>query len=226
MDSPREKAVLSFKDIGTLRKMMVAISGDLKDYNRSKGYGTEREIKQIKDRLTSMRQHQRDRSGDPYNVTRNFATKAEGQIKGHLQDLCTKRKFKETVIVGGRETGTCEYKPPFNKYSQGTVTFCVGHMWHKNVWDKIYKDGRLVQKDYIILSAVEYKTNVPHVRLYEATAYGVTEKAQVNGWIGQSKLGKQMCSFRTDKLAAIQAAQRLTVGSVNQQLQGETSNDN
>lgn len=218
----REKHVLQVKDIATIRRILTALSSDLKDYNRSKSYGLQGEIDKIKNRLIMLRQHQRDRSRDPFYVTRSFAVRAEEKIKSALAKICEKRKFKETIVVGGRETGTCEYKPPINKYNTAEVTFCVGHMWYRNVYDNIYRDDRLVQKDYIILSAIEYRTNVPHVRLYEATAYGTSEKAQVNGWIGQSRLGKQMCSFRTDKLAAIQAAQRLTIGSVNQQLSGET----
>jgi autonomous glycyl radical cofactor GrcA len=219
----RERAVLTFKDIRTLKRMMSAYSADIKDVRRGKSWNVEHEIRGLCERMKLMRKGQRDRSADPLQVKKSFALNAEKDIKRCLTDICSKRKFNETIIVGGKDTGTCEYKEGINRYSKPTVTLCVGHMWYRNVFKNIYDHNRLVQNDYIILSAVEYRTNVPHVRLYEAVAYGISEKGQVNGWIGQSKLGEQLCSFRTDKQAAIQAAQRLTVRSVNEQISGETN---
>ena len=219
--SDRNAAILRYKDIRTARRLMSALSSDLKDYNRNKSSTLNSIIGNLKNRLNSMRQVQRDRSGDTLQSPRSFSRLAEDKIRKTLTDLVARRKFKTTIIIGGADTGTCEYR---TRNSNAEVTLCVGHMWYRNVYENIYKDHRLAQNEYIILSAVEYRTNVPHIRLYEATAYGTTEKKQMNGWIGQSKLGNQLCAFRTDKMLAIQAAQRLTLASVNKQLIGETTN--
>lgn len=221
----RNAEVLSYKDMQTAKRMLSALSSDLRDYNRTKGYSLESDIRDLKRTLVNIRQAMRDRSDDLLQSVNNFAQREEKKIAAHLQSLCVKRKFNLEVKIGGANTGACEYRAPINRYSKATVIFYVGHMWERNVWKNIYQNQRLVQNDYIILSATEYRVNVPHIRLYEARAYGTSEKTLVNGWIGQSKLGAQICSFRTDKVGAIQAAQRLTLGSVNQQLSGETSHD-
>jgi hypothetical protein len=158
-------------------------------------------------------------------MPKNFALQEEANIRYKLLNLVDKRKFSTTIIVGGKETGSCEYLPQSSRYSRPTVTFCVGHLWHRNVFQNFYSQSQIVTTDYIVLSAVEYRTNVPHIRLFKATTYGITEKKRVDGWVGQSKLGKQKACFRQDRQAAIQMAQKLTVGSVNEHLKGETSHD-
>jgi len=221
----REANVRAFKDIKTLKRMMSALSADLRDYNRTKSYSVAGEIDALKKRLTRMRQQQRNREGDRLCMPKNFALQAEAQIRYKLLNLVEKRKFSTTIVVGGKETGGCEYLPQSSRYSRPTVTFCVGHLWDRNVFQNFYSQSQMVSTDYIILSAVEYRTNVQHIRLFKATAYGITEKKRVDGWVGQSKIGKQKACFRQDRQAAIQMAQKLTVGSVNEHLKGETSHD-
>jgi len=219
----RQKRIIRFKDIKTLKKMASAFSADFKDYKRKKGYTVEHEISAIIHRLNRLRSEQRDREGDRLLVRKNFITETESRVRYNFSNLCEKRKFFATIIVGGKDAGSCEFTPKVTKYAKDAVTFCLGHMWYRNVWQNFYQDDRMVSKDYLVLSATEYRTNVQHIKLFQVTTFGVAEKKQVNGWVGQSKLGKQKCAFRTDRLAAIQAAQKLTVGSVNEHLKGEAN---
>jgi hypothetical protein len=212
--------VQNFLDIRTLRRVFKALSADLKDYNRPKGYSLNSNIDDLKRTYTNMRQAQRNRDGDPLRVSKNFAKKAEQNIKVHLAELCSNRKFDEAIHIGGPKTGTASYtKARYRK--KPDVEFYVGHMWYRNVWLNLYQDNRMLSKDYIVLKAEEYRTNVQHVRLYEVATYGIAEKEMMHGWVGQTKLGKQRCVFRTDKKLAITAAQKLTIDAINEQLKGE-----
>lgn len=229
--TPRENAVLQFKDMMSLRRMLHVLSTDFGDWRREKGYAANKYITDMKEELQGMRVRMRDRTGDPLMVAKTFRQNEVKEIKRLMAGLVQKRKFLETIIVGGKDAPACNYKmsPGYSRRDLPSVTLVVGHMWRKRVWNNLYvdmKNPRLLTPDYIILSAVEYRTNVPHVRLYEAIAYGIKEKGRVNGWVGQSKLGKQHCAFKPDKIAAIKAAETYTVHRVNEQLkpEGETTN--
>jgi hypothetical protein len=133
-----------------------------------------------------LRRKSRDRSDDTLAFPRSFQKNEAKKIKNLLTNLCVKRKFNTTVIVGGKDAPTCKFESNPYRRQPPTVTLVVGHMWGKRVWDNIYtsmENQRLTNTDYIILSAVEYRTNVRHVRLFEATAYGIKEKEKVNGCI-------------------------------------------
>jgi hypothetical protein len=79
----------------------------------------------------------------------------------------------------------------------------------------------MINNEHLVLSASEYRSNVPHVRLYQVIAYDFTEKSTVYGWVGQSKIGNQRWTFRSDMKVAALAATKLTVEAVNQKLIGE-----
>ena len=73
----------------------------------------------------------------------------------------------------------------------------------------------MVNDNIVVLAATEYRTNVPHIRLYEACVYNTFSHRMANGWIGQSKLGKQRCAFMTDRSLAINEATKLAARAVN-----------
>lgn len=220
-NAKRDAAVLAYKDIQTLRRMMLALSSDLKDMHRDKDRSTNSAINELKYQLTGLRQAQRDRSGDLLSSPKAAAKRTEEKIRVKISELVSSRKFKETIIVGGKAAGTCKHEKGGYRFAHAKVTFNVGHMWLRDVWENIHKGERFDGQDYLVLSAAEYLTNVPQIRLYEVTTYGMKERKQVNGWIGQSKVGDQKCAFKTDKFAAIQAARKLVLEAINNQL-GET----
>jgi hypothetical protein len=211
------------QDMKTLRRILHAYSSDLKDYRRIKGYGLNSEIDALITRFHTMKQTERNRDGDPLYAKGKMMAAEKQRITSCLTTLCTTRKFNEEITVGGPHRGTAEYIKA-KRYGKPDVKMCVGWLWHRNVWEKMYKDGRFLNKDYIILSATEYKVNVPHIRLYEVSTYGIAEKQTVMGWIGQSKLGKQLCAFRLDRKLAISVAQSLAVTAINETLKGEVQN--
>jgi hypothetical protein len=216
----RHQRVMEFLDIRTLRRLFKALSADLNDYNRPKTHALDSDIGDLKRTYINMRQYQRNRDGDPLMVPKSFAKRAEKQIKVNLSALCATRKFNEVINIGGPKTGTANYTKARYR-GKPDVEFNVGHLWYRNVWHNLYQDDRMLSKDYIVLKAEEYRTNVQHVRLYEVATYGIAEKEMVHGWVGQTKLGKQHCVFRTDKKLAITAAQKLTIDAINEQLKGE-----
>ena len=219
----RDKAVHVFKDIRTLRRMFKALSSDVADWKRNKGYSLTNELDTLRSRYDQLKTTQRNRDGDPLRFPKNFVKKTEQNIKTNLSSLVAARKFNETIKIGKDRKGTATYIKATGYGRKPTVELRVGYAWYRSVWQKLYEGERNLTLDYIILSATEYRTNVQHVRLYEVSAYGITEKETVHGWVGQSKLGKQHCAFRVDRKLAINAGQKLALNTINESLKGETN---
>lgn len=105
--------------------------------------------------------------------------------------------------------------------ASNTLWVTVGYMWRRKVFGKIL-NGRLTNANEVfVLSAKEYRINVPQVRLYAVTVWDYKEWKLAHGFIGQSKLGKQACTYRKRRDMAINAARSLGGEAINKNLRGE-----
>jgi hypothetical protein len=215
----RNIAVQMYKDRLTLKRMMSALSADLKDYNREKSSETNSNIINLKSRLIYLRQAARHKVDD-LQSPRSLAGRETDRIKERLVNFAYGRKFDITATVTNKGPYG-EYEKPWRTGANPTIKLNVGVMWYRSVYENIYKNqGFVKEHDLIVLQAVEYRTNVPNIRIYSAIVYSIPEKTHMSGWIGQAKLGGKS-TFRMDRSAALKAAQQLTVKSVNKHIKGE-----
>ena len=139
----RDKAVRAFKDIRTLRRMFKALSADVKDYKRQKGYSLTNELETLQSRYIQLKTAQRDRDGDPLRFPKSFVKKTEQNIKRNLSSLVATRKFNDSIKIGKDRKGTATYTGTKVTYGRRPdVEFRVGWGWYRSVWKKLYEGNR------------------------------------------------------------------------------------
>jgi hypothetical protein len=147
-------------------------------------------------------------------------TFAERYAAGNVQlfkKYVAERRFAYEIECGKR----CGAKWEKSRYSKGDAHFYIGYMWRRNVWKRFVQNKSMVTDNILIIRAEEYKINVDHIRLYEATVFDLKEKKEVNGYIGQSKLGGKAV-FKKERNLAIAGAIALARKNVSEKLLGET----
>jgi UTP-glucose-1-phosphate uridylyltransferase len=128
--------------------------------------------------------------------------------------MVERRRTRWDVEVGGSIDRTGH---AFKSKVSNRMEFRLGYLWYSKVYQQLVNTRLTNGKDIILLDAMEYRVNVQGVRLYAVTAYDFKTKKEVKGYVGQSTLDNKTV-FRKTAKEAINAAQNLTVRSVNEKL--------
>lgn len=116
--------------------------------------------------------------------------------------------------------------------SKDTITFRLGYMWRRRVWNKIYepyaetsdKRKEAVQ-DYFILEAIQTRTNARGINLYRVKVYEFKSKVVTEGFIAQSAIGHPgLGSFSPNAGAAIESGMRVASIQIDRKLKQEQAN--
>ena len=166
-------------------------------------------LDKIRENLISLRKAAR-----PVVQTRTFVdettARIENDTKNAVNTLMSGRyRTRYETDVGGKHAGKA------GKLGS-RVAFRLGYRWHDKVYLGLIKN-LLNGKDILPVSAVEYRVNVPNVRLWQVKVWDFKKKQEVMGYIGQSKLNDK-CIFTTTVASAIAAAERTTIKTVDEKL--------
>lgn len=201
-------------DIATIRllKAMLKAANKSETYHSRNATGI---VEDVRNKLREIRKKMRER---PNPMPGWVTTRERSWISHAIQDLLNERSRTHVDIEFGKAMAT--YKGKTTTYgSSSRLNLVVGHMWHRRVFKNLYKGERFVNaKDYLILSATEYKTNVRNIKLWKVMVFSFNKKKTIEGYIGQSAFDKMPCTFRLDMHGAIKAAIKLTANAVSEKL--------
>lgn len=166
-------------------------------------------LDKIRENLISLRKATR-----PVVQTRTFVNETTARIemdtKIAVNNLMSGRyRTRYEIEIGGKHAGRA-------RKIGSRIEFQLGYRWHDKVYLGLIKN-LLNGKDILPLSAVEYRVNVPNVRLWQVKVWYFKKKEEVQGYIGQSKLDNK-CIFTTTIASAIAAAERTTIKTVDEKL--------
>lgn len=201
-----------YRDIQLLRRMFLLITTK-KEWKVVTGFSG---VMNVVNQLKTFRSMQRQRK-DPLET--RLQRREEAAIISYMGNLVQMRGLSAYVTVAKNPTVKAIYKF-YRKEKRVTVT--VGYLWRRSVWDKVHQDNRMTTA-HLILSATEYRTNTPHIRIYKATAFSFSSRKVLEGWIAQSKIGKQKCEFLPigGHTNAILVAKKLAAKAVDNKIMGK-----